>query len=43
MTKKTIYQVLEMKDKEYIWHPFTHIKEWRKENIIIIKKGGGHI
>lgn len=35
------YQIFNRKDKRYIWHPFTHIKEWEKENIIIIEKGDG--
>jgi len=32
---------LEEKDKKYIWHPFTQMKEWEKEDILIIEKGKG--
>ncbi len=33
--------ILEEKDKEYIWHPFTQMKEWLADNPIIIEKGSG--
>lgn len=35
------YQSMIEKDKKYIWHPFTHIKEWMDEDIIIVEKGKG--
>lgn len=34
-------EILSRKDKKYIWHPFTHLKEWYNEDIIIIEKGEG--
>lgn len=34
-------QTLEDKDKEYIWHPFTQMKEWGSESPVIIEKGAG--
>ena len=39
MTKKTM--TLEEKDKEYIWHPFTQMREWVSETPVIIAKGRG--
>lgn len=32
---------LEDLDREYIWHPFTQMKEWREEVPIIIAEGNG--
>lgn len=32
---------LEAKDKKYIWHPFTQMKDWQKEDIVIIRSGKG--
>ncbi len=32
---------LEQKDKEYIWHPFTQMKEWLADTPLIIEKGTG--
>jgi adenosylmethionine-8-amino-7-oxononanoate transaminase len=32
---------LERKDKKYLWHPFTQMREWESENILMIKKGKG--
>ncbi|MBI5039322.1 MAG: adenosylmethionine--8-amino-7-oxononanoate transaminase [Nitrospirae bacterium] len=32
---------LEEKDKEYIWHPFTQMREWVSETPVIIEKGSG--
>lgn len=34
---------LQRYDKEYIWHPFTQMKEYVKENVIIIDEGRGVI
>lgn len=34
-------QSLEAKDKKYVWHPFTQMKDWQKEKITIIQKGDG--
>lgn len=33
---------LEEIDKEYIWHPFTQMKEWMEQDIIIINHGKGN-
>lgn len=33
---------LEAKDKKYVWHPFTQMKDWAKEETVIIKKGRGN-
>ncbi len=33
---------LEYLDKKYIWHPFTQMKEWMDEEIIIITRGKGN-
>ena len=33
--------ILEEKDKEYIWHPFTQMKEWLADTPLIIEKGNG--
>ena len=32
---------LEVKDKKYVWHPFTQMRDWQKEDILIIKKAKG--
>ncbi|MCC6544048.1 MAG: adenosylmethionine--8-amino-7-oxononanoate transaminase [Nitrospirae bacterium] len=32
---------LEEKDKRYIWHPFTQMKEWLAETPLVIDKGAG--
>lgn len=29
------------KDKKYIWHPFTQMKDWQNEDIIIVRSGKG--
>src|SRR3972149_7270098 len=29
------------KDKKYIWHPFTQMKGWLKDEIVIIERGEG--
>ncbi len=28
-------------DRQYVWHPFTQMKEWEQENPLIIEKGSG--
>ena len=33
--------ILEEKDKEYIWHPFTQMKEWLADTPLVIEKGTG--
>ena len=32
---------LEKLDKKYIWHPFTQMKDWEKDDILIIESGKG--
>lgn len=32
---------LESKDKKFIWHPFTQMQDWEKEDILIIQRGKG--
>lgn len=34
---------LEKKDKEYIWHPFTQMRDWELERPVIISEGKGSI
>ena len=34
-------QTLEEKDKEYLWHPFTQMKEWVADTPLIIERGEG--
>ncbi len=36
------YKQLSKMDKTLIWHPFTQMKDWGKEEIIIIEKGKGN-
>ena len=32
---------IEKIDKEFVWHPFTQMLDWEKENNIVIEKGDG--
>lgn len=32
---------LQIKDKKYLWHPFTQMQEWFKEDNLIIQRGKG--
>lgn len=34
-------QSIETIDKQYIWHPFTQMKEWQEESQLVITKGEG--
>lgn len=34
-------KTLEENDKKYLWHPFTQMKEWMDEDIVIITEGRG--
>ncbi len=36
-------EMLKEWDKEYIWHPFTQMKEYSKEDVVIIEEGKGVI
>lgn len=29
------------KDKRFVWHPFTQMKEWQEEDVLVIEKGEG--
>ncbi len=31
----------EERDKKYIWHPFTQMKQWRKDRVTVIESGHG--
>ncbi len=33
---------LQQWDKAYVWHPFTQMKDWCKDDIVIIEKGRGN-
>jgi adenosylmethionine-8-amino-7-oxononanoate transaminase len=35
-------KLLSVKDKKYLWHPFTQTSEWEKEDILVINKGKGN-
>jgi adenosylmethionine-8-amino-7-oxononanoate aminotransferase len=32
---------LEIDDKKYVWHPFTQMQDYEKEETLIIEKGNG--
>lgn len=32
---------LEAKDKRFLWHPFTQMRDWMNEELVIIKRGKG--
>ena len=36
------YEELKRLDHEYIWHPFTQMREWMGEEPLIIERGEGH-
>jgi len=39
--KMKLLNQLESMDKKYLWHPFTQMKDWIKNDILIIQKGRG--
>src|SRR3989337_383238 len=41
MNTKKINRKLEEFDKNYIWHPFTQMKDWLEDTPLIIEKGKG--
>jgi len=41
MNKEKINMQLEQDDKKYLWHPFTQMKDYVKEQPLIIEKGKG--
>ncbi len=40
--KKWNQKKLEKLDKKYIWHPFTQMQDWQKEELLIVAKGKGN-
>src|SRR4030067_2675042 len=38
---QSIKNQLENKDRKYLWHPFTQMKEWAAEKPVIITEGRG--
>jgi len=34
-------ELLKQQDKEYIWHPFTQMKDWEHDEPLIIDSGSG--
>ena len=38
---KSLKKQLEVLDKKYLWHPFTQMKEWAEESLLIITEGRG--
>ncbi len=38
---KTAAEQLAEKDKRYVWHPFTQMRDWEKDKIVIIERGEG--
>ena len=39
--KKKPSNTLEDRDKQYLWHPFTQMHGWQKEQPVVIEKGAG--
>jgi len=35
-------KILEQKDKKFVWHPFTQMKDWERDEITIIERGEGN-
>jgi len=40
--KKTKTDELVRKDKRYLWHPFTQMRDWEREDVLVIEKGRGN-
>lgn len=38
---KKAKNTLEDRDKQHLWHPFTQMQDWQKEQSLIIEKGSG--
>jgi len=38
MKKNSLIQL----DKKYVWHPFTQMKDWEKEEVLMIQEGKGN-
>ena len=41
MNIRILQKQLHKKDKKYLWHPFTQMKEWTEETPVIIAEGRG--
>ena len=41
MSLKKRNRILAQKDKKYIWHPFTQMKDYEKSSPLVIEKGRG--
>lgn len=41
MAFKTSAHDLAAKDKKHLWHPFTQMKDWQKEDILIVERAEG--
>src|SRR5687768_16259222 len=41
LTQIKMMETLEAKDKKFIWHPFTQMQDWQREDILIIERGEG--
>src|SRR5690349_15684140 len=39
--KKTSAESLQEKDKKFVWHPFTQMRDWQKEELVIIRRAKG--
>jgi len=40
-SKSASSKLLEALDKQYLWHPFTQMQDWQKEEQVIIERGKG--
>ena len=40
--KKTKEKELILKDKKYTWHPFTQMKDWVEEDVLLVERGEGN-
>lgn len=38
---QNLTNILAAKDKKYLWHPFTQMQDWQKEELVIIRGGDG--
>ncbi len=41
VSAKTRQKSYESRDKKYVWHPFTQMKEWDKSDVTVIESGHG--
>lgn len=40
--KLNMKHTLELLDKKFVWHPFTQMKDWVKDDIVVIESGKGN-